>query len=118
MPASRTVEGVRYGKLETISGRWFTNFENSRFAECETGACDRVPLEQEASIACINGACEALDREARRITRDKSKAAPEGSFEIRFIGRRGLSRHMPRFLGDGYCDVLIERVIDVRAVRP
>jgi len=116
VPPSRTVNGVRYGKQEILSGQWFTNFENSRFAECDDAACDWLTQREQAAITCTDGECDKLDREARRLTHNTGPTAPEGSFGIRFVGRRGLVRHKSRFLGDGERDVLIERLLEIRQV--
>jgi hypothetical protein len=107
------VEGVPYGKREIIAGTWFTNFENSRFAECKGTACDTLQLRDWASIACLNG-CGALDRMGRRLTHIRTDTAPEGTFEIRFVGRRGLFPHEPHYIGDGGRNVLIEHILEMR----
>jgi hypothetical protein len=108
------VKGVDYGRQMVIAGTWFTNFENSRFDECRGARCGYPPIGESASIGCLNGACRALDHAARRLTGQKGDAAPDGFFEIRFVGRRGLYPHEPRWLGDGARYVLIERLLSVR----
>jgi hypothetical protein len=115
-PSHLKVKGIDYGPQVVISGTWFSNFENSRFAECMGKRCDALRLEDDASIDCVNGACGALDHAALRLTHQKYDAAPDGSFEIRFVGRRGLYTHEPRWLGDGGRSVLIEHLLSVKKV--
>ena len=113
-PPTLKVKGVDYGRQTVIAGTWFTNFESSRFDECRGERCDDLPIRESASIDCLSGACGTLDRAARRLTRQKDGAAPDGSFVIRFMGRRGLYPHEPRWLGEGGRNVLIERLLSVR----
>lgn len=110
---AKTMNGIEYGNEETITGIWFTNFENSRFLECDE-KCDDNSLEEWAAIACADQNCRPLDQAARRITKQKANEPPEGAFRIRFIGRRGLTPHKSRFLGDGERDVWIERLLDIQ----
>ncbi len=111
------IDGVQYSQQETISGIWFTNFENSRFLECDGGACADASNTPSASIHGAPDVIEALDSQARVLTHIDKKIAPTGSFAIRFTGRRSAKSHEPRFLGDGSRDILIERVLDVQLVK-
>ena len=108
----KTIDGIAYGEKATLSGIWFTNFENSRFLEC-SDSCEGDSLSEWASIACADKNCAMLDQPARRIMGAKSQEPPEGAFRIRFIGRRGLAPHKSLYLGDGGKDVWIDQVLEI-----
>jgi len=107
------VEGVAFGSRQTLSCIWFTNFENSRFERCRNGKSYVLPKGEEASIQCLNGSCEQLDAEARRVIHWEKPEPPWGTFEVTFVGRISDERHQKRYLGDGTNTVLIEKLIRV-----
>jgi hypothetical protein len=119
-PQVSTEQGRRRSELlepaGVLEGIWFTNFENSRFLECNGKACGDRPLREWASIVSADRSCSMLDDEARRIAGVRGNEAPTGWYRIRFIGRRSPVRHAPRYIGDGEREVSIERILDMRKV--
>lgn len=114
VPTTLTFNEVPFGKRETITGIWFTNFENSRFLVCDGFDCDSRSLSDWSSIECLPEACAELTVAARRASNQWDlKQDPSGDFHVRFEGRVGLKKYPSRYIGDGLGRVLIERVLDV-----
>jgi hypothetical protein len=107
------VRDIAYGATRTLTCRWFTNFENSRFEQCrgETGS----PLLKEggASVECLGQACTELDRRARDAAHWQKPEAPWGTFIVRLVGRVSLYQHRPHVIGDGTATVLVEKLLSV-----
>lgn len=114
VPSTLTFNDVPFGKRETVTGVWFTNFENSRFLVCDGFDCDSRSLSDWSSIECLPEACAELTVAARRASSQWDlKQEPTGIFHVRFEGRIGLKKYPSRYIGDGLGRVLIERVLDV-----
>jgi len=114
-PVATTFNGIPFGKSEVISGVWFTNFENSRFLKCSGSDCDNLPLSEWAAIQGLPGICADLDVKARAASHQWNlNEAPDGGFNVRFVGRMGLQTYPSRYIGDGQHRVLIERILEVK----
>lgn len=114
VPTTLTFNDIPFGRRETITGIWFTNFENSRFLVCDGGDCDSSSLSDWSSIECLPEACAKLTVAARRASNQWDlEQEPTGNFQVRFEGRIGLEKYPSRYIGDGLGRVLIERVLDV-----
>jgi hypothetical protein len=100
-----------YGPSRTLTCTWFTNFENSRFETCRFEGKPVLGPDESASIECLRGVCDGMDDAAARLVPTKQGEVPWGTFEVRLVGRVSLSRHRPRYLGDGTRTVLIERLL-------
>jgi hypothetical protein len=115
VPTTLTFNDVPFGKRETITGIWFSNFENSRFLVCDGFDCDSRSLSDWSSIECLPEACAELTVAARRASNQWDlKQEPSGHFRVRFEGRIGLEKYPSRYIGDGLGRVLIERVLVVK----
>lgn len=110
-----TFDGEAFGARRALTCTWFTNFENSRFEQCQdvTGKL----LQDGASIKCVRGVCEQLDAAARKAARWKKPEPPWGTFKVALVGRVSLNPHEKRYLGDATRTVLIEKLTSVRASR-
>jgi hypothetical protein len=113
--AASPIDADQFGKRQVFSGIWFTNFENSRFIQCRGVDCDNWPNMEAATLECAQTTCDALDALARKRVHQREQVAPDGEFQIRFIGRRSLATHEPRFIGDGRYTVRLERVLAIKA---
>jgi len=111
---SVVVNGIAFGPRITLTCKWFTNFENSRFETCRNQGKDVFPAGEDASISCSKQTCSVMDEKARRLTHGKKAEAPDGTFAVQFIGRVAAFRHEPHYLGDGTRTVLVEKVLKVR----
>jgi len=108
------INGIAFGPRMTLTCKWFTNFENSRFETCRNQEKDIFPAGEDASISCSKQSCSVMDDQARRLSGGKKAEAPEGTFTVQFIGRAAGFRHEPQYLGDGTRTVLVEKVLKVR----
>jgi hypothetical protein len=108
-----TVEGVDFGPRLALTCTWFTNFENSRFEECQSAGKDVLPTSGGASIKCLNRTCEELDAEARKVAHWTKPEPPWGTFTVQLEGRVSLHQHQSRYIGDGTSAVLIEKLLSV-----
>lgn len=108
------IKGIAYGPAHTLSCRWFSNFENSRFEQCwaQTGG-PLIKADEGASLECPGTACAGLDRQARAAAHWKKPEPPWGTFTVRLIGRVSLYQHRPHYLGDGTSTVLVEKLLGV-----
>lgn len=107
-PPTLTQHGQKYGKLQRFSGVYFTNFENSAFTECAGAACDQWAGKPGYNVTCTPAACEDLDRRIRQLNGSPDNWA---TFAMTFEGRRSLSRHKPRSLGDRGQNILVDRIV-------
>jgi len=107
------VEGIEFGPRLTLTCTWFTNFENSRFEQCQSAGKDVLPSEGGASIKCLNRTCEELDAQARKAAQWTKPEPPWGTFIVRIEGRVSLHEHQSRYLGDGTSTVLIEKLLSI-----
>lgn len=115
VPTTLTFNDVPFGKRETITGIWFSNFENSRLLVCDGSDCDSRSLSDWSSIECLPAVCADLSVAARQASNQWNlKQAPSGQFQVHFEGRIGLKKYPSRYLGDGLGRVLIERVLVVK----
>jgi hypothetical protein len=116
-PGGTVVDGLGFGPRLTLTCTWFTNFENSKFEQCRGSGANLLPPGEEASIKCLARTCDQLDDEARRVAHWRKREPPWRTFAVRIIGRIGLNRHPPEYLGDGTRTVLIEKLLSVRPNR-
>lgn len=70
-------------------------------------ACKKWPDLADAWVHCVPSACIALERTVSRLN---GSPAEWGSFKIRFIGRKALTKRPKTFLNDSNDDVLIEKL--------
>jgi hypothetical protein len=100
-----------YGPEQRMTGVYFTNFENSVFAECSgKHDCKDWVKKGGAWVDCAPAACRDLKA---RVSRLNGSLMNNGEFTISFVGRRG-PRHAKRFLNDRESTVLIEQILDLR----
>src|SRR4051794_18657026 len=99
-PGGSIVDGVAFGPRLTLTCKWFTNFENSRFEQCRGPRGNVLPSNDGASIKCLARTCGKLDAEARRVAHWRKPEAPWGTFTVQLVGRVSLHRHPPQYLGD------------------
>lgn len=109
-----TFDGEAFGARRTLTCTWFTNFENSRFEQCQDATGKLLQDGDGASIKCARGVCEQLDAAARKAARWKKPEPPWGAFNVVLVGRVSLNPHEKRYLGDATRTVLIEKLTSVR----
>ena len=109
-----TFEGEAFGPPRTLTCTWFTNFENSRFNQCQDATGKLLQDGDGASIKCLRDTCEQLDAEARKAAGWRKPEPPWGMFTVRLVGRLSLKPHEKRYLGDGTRTVLVEDIASVR----
>jgi len=112
-----TFGGETFGPRRTLTCTWFTNFENSRFEQCQDATGKLLQGNDGASIKCAPGLCDRLDAEARRVAHWRKPEPPWGTFTVKLVGRLGLNPHEKRYLGDGTQTVLIEELTSVRVAK-
>lgn len=109
-----TVDGEVFGPRRTLTCKWFTNFENSRFSQCRDATGLVFQEGESASILCARDNCSRLDAEGVKAAGSKAGGTPSGVFTVELVGRASLRPHPPRFLGDGTETVFVEEVTSVR----
>ena len=109
-----TFDGEAFGPQRTLTCTWFTNFENSRFEQCQDATGKLLQDGDGASIKCVRGVCEKLDVAARKAAGWRKPEPPWGTFKVELVGRVSLNPHEKRYLGDATRTVLIERLTSVR----
>ena len=109
-----TFDGEAFGPRRTLTCTWFTNFENSRFEQCQDATGKLLQDGDGSSIKCGRGVCEQLDAAARKAAGWKKPVPPWGTFTVKLVGRLSLNPHEKRFLGDSTRSVLIEMLTSVR----
>ena len=109
-----TVEGEAFGAHRTLTCTWFSNFENSRFEQCQDATGKLLQDNDGASVQCLGDMCKRLDSAARKAAIWRKPGPPEGTFTVRLVGRVSLYPHQKRYLGDATRTVLIEKLVDVR----
>jgi hypothetical protein len=109
-----TFDGEAFGARRALTCTWFTNFENSRFEQCQDATGKLLQDGDGASIKCAQGVCKQLDAAARKAARWKKPEPPSGMFKVVLIGRVSLNPHEKRYLGDATRTVLVERLTSVR----
>lgn len=113
-PHKLTFGGEAFGPQRSLTCTWFTNFENSRFYQCEDASGKLLQGDDGASIRCIPAVCEELDAAARKATGWTKPEPPWGTFKVELLGRISLKPHNKRYIGDGTRTVLIEQLKSVR----
>lgn len=109
-----TFDGEAFGARRALTCTWFTNFENSRFEQCQDTTGKLLQDGDHASIKCARGVCEQLDAAARKSARWKKPEPPWGTFKVVLVGRVSLNTHEKRYLGDATTTVLVEKLTSVR----
>jgi len=109
-----TFDGEAFGPRRTLTCTWFTNFENSRFEQCQDVTGKLLQDGDGASIKCTRGLCDQLDAAARKAAGGRKPEPPEGRFTVKLVGRISLTAHEKRYLGDATRTVLIEELTSVR----
>ena len=109
-----TVDAVTFGPRQTLTCTWFTNFETSRFDQCQGAGGDLLPPGEGASIKCRERTCDELNAAARTAAYWREQEPLWGTFTVRFVGRLSLQQHQRRYLGDGTHTVLVEKLLSVR----
>jgi len=109
-----TFDGEAFGAQRTLTCTWFTNFENSRFEQCQDATGKLLQDGDGASIKCVRGVCEQMDAVARKAVGWRKPEPPSGTFNVVLVGRISLNSHEKRYLGDATRTVLIERLTSVR----
>lgn len=109
-----TFDGEAFGTRRALTCTWFTNFENSRFEQCQDTTGKLLQDGDGASIKCARGVCEQLDAAAREAARWKKPELPSGTFKVVLVGRISLNPHEKRYLGDATRTVLVEKLTSVR----
>lgn len=107
-------DGEAFGPRRTLTCTWFTNFENSRFEQCQDDTGKLLQDGDGASIKCVRGLCEQLDAAARKAAAWGKSEPLWGTFTVKLVGRVSLNSHEKRYLGDATRTVLIERLTSVR----
>ena len=110
---SLTFDGEAFGPRRTLTCTWFTNFENSRFEQCQDGTGKLLQEGDGASIKCVKGTCAGLDTAARKAAGWRKPEPPWGTFTVRLVGRISLNPHEKRYLGDATRTVLVEELAGV-----
>jgi hypothetical protein len=116
-PAEIVFGGERFGPRQTITCKWFTNFESSRFSACRSGTQALLASDEDASLECLGNTCKSLDEAARKAIGWTKPEAPWGDFSVVFVGRVALVPHAKRYLGDGTRTILIEELRNVAAAK-
>ncbi len=98
----------------TLTCKWFTNFENSKFDQSRAGRGNLLPPDDGASIKCAGRTCEQLDIEGRKVAHWRKPEPLSGSFTVQLIGRVSTYPHVKQYLGDGTRTVLMEKLLSVR----
>lgn len=109
-----TFDGEAFGARRALTCTWFTNFENSRFEQCQDTTGKLLQDGDGASVKCARGVCEQLDAAARKAVRWKKPEPPSGMFKVVLVGRVSLNPHAKRYLGDATRTVLVEKLVSVR----
>jgi hypothetical protein len=112
-PAEIVFGGERFGPRQTITCKWFTNFESSRFSACRSGAQALLSIDEYASPECSGNTCKSLNEAARKAT---GWTRPR-KFTVVFVGRVALFPHAERYPGDGTRTILIEELQIVSAAK-
>lgn len=110
-----TFDQEAFGERRALTCTWFTNFENSRFEQCQDATGKLLQDGDGASIKCAPRLCEQLGAAARKAARWTKPEPPWGVFKVVLVGRISLNPHEKRYLGDATRAVLVERLISVRA---
>jgi len=112
-----TFGGETFGPRRALICTWFTNFENSRFEQCQDETGKLLQENDGASIKCAPGICDRLDTEARKAAHWRKPEPPWGTFTVKFVGRISLYPHEKRYLGDAAKNVLIEELKSVHVAK-
>ncbi|WP_156405279.1 hypothetical protein [Sphingomonas sp. Root710] len=107
------VDGEAFGPRRTLTCTWFTNFENSRFEQCQDAKGKLLRDGDGAAVKCLRDLCARLDAEARKAADWRKPEPPWGRFKVRLTGRVSLNPHEKRYLGDATRTVLIEELASV-----
>ena len=111
---TRIVDGTTFGPTRTLRGVYFTNFENSVFAECtDDKSCSDWASGGQSWVHCQPKVCADLEK---RIAKLNGNHDNWGTFAGTFEGRRGLTKRTKRFLNDREDDILIEKIVDFRLI--
>lgn len=108
-----TFDGEAFGPRRTLTCTWFTNFENSRFEQCQDATGTLFQGGDGASIKCIRDICQQLDAAARKTAHWRKPEPPWGRFTVQLMGRVSLDPREKRYLGDATRTVLIEELTSV-----
>ncbi|MBB5716440.1 hypothetical protein FHS94_003306 [Sphingomonas aerophila] len=114
---SLTFAGEPFGAQRNLTCTWFTNFENSRFEQCQDATGQVLQAGDGASIECAQGVCRQLYAAALKAAGWRKPDPLWGTFEVKLVGRVSLNPHEKRYLGDATRTVLIERFISVHPSR-
>lgn len=106
-------DGEIFGTQRTLTCTWFTNFENSRFEQCQDATGKLLQDGDGASIKCVPAVCEQLDAAARTEAGRKRPEPPWGTFKVVLVGRVSRNPHEKRYLGDSTRTVLVEKLTSV-----
>ncbi len=109
--------GERFGPRQTITCKWFTNFENSRFSACRSGTQAVLAADEYASLECLGNTCKALDDAASKAIGWTKSEPPWGDFTVVFVGRVARFPHAKRYIGDGTRTILIEELRSVAVAK-
>ena len=93
-----TFDGEAFGPRRALTCTWFTNFENSRFEQCQDGTDKLLQDGDGASIKCVRDLCEQLDAAARKAANWQKAEPPWGTFTVKLIGRVSLNPHEKHYL--------------------
>ena len=109
-------DGEAFGPQRTLTCIWFTNFENSRFEQCQDATGKLLQDSDGAPIKCIRDMCERLDAAARKAAGWRKPEPPWRTFKVGLVGRVSLP-HEKRYLGDATRTALMERLTSVRSAK-
>lgn len=109
-----TWDGIAYGPETSLSGIYFTNFENSKFIECQTRVdCEAWPAKDGNAVECQPRGCEDLEAHIRAAAGNHDVWS---TYQITFIGRRSIHPSPKAFLGDTDNKVLLERITSFKLI--
>ncbi|KQZ62448.1 hypothetical protein ASD67_12965 [Sphingopyxis sp. Root1497] len=108
-----SVDGEAFGPQRSLTCTWFTNFENSRFEQCQDATGKLLQEGDGASIKCVRDTCAQLDAAARKAADWRKAEPPWGRFAVKLVGRLSLNPREKRYLGDATQTVLIEDITSV-----
>lgn len=106
-PLSVVQDGIEFGPPSEFAGVYFTNFENSKFTECNGDACKAWIQAEQERLLCVPEACEDL---GMRIKAMNGCAARWATFKVVFAGRRSVHRSPKQHMYDTESKVLLERI--------
>ena len=108
-----TFDDELFGARQRLTCTWFSNFESSRFVQCENAKGELLEISDGASVKCVRNLCRQMDEAARKAIDWKRRDAPWGHFKVVLVGRLSLYPHEKRYIGDGTRTVLVEELTSV-----